>query len=497
MNQPIRWLKILGFILVCSFTSREASAVNVELRTELQKRREAIAEKMGQRGMLILFSPELRPYSGDVSYEFRQENNLFYLTGIRQREITLVLMHQNSSYREILFLPRRNPHRELWSGQMLTAEGATEISGIEKVWSFSEFEPFLDSILYGQPYRTNQYTQSNEYQEFFKDLAENQVTVFLLLQEKPGLTGELNKEFQFGKQIQERFPGIQIKDASKIFSQLRVVKSPYEIEQLKKAINITAEAQLNAIGRLRPGKWEYEVEAVIEYVFRKNNSFDWAFPSIVASGPNATILHYEKSQRQTQEGDLLLMDVGAEYNYYAADITRTVPVNGQFTEEQKLIYQIVLDAQNAALLLVKPGSSMSAIHRKAVDVIAEGLFRLGLINDISGNQYRAFFPHGVGHFLGLDVHDVGSGKSLEPGMVLTVEPGIYVREDSKDRLVAAGVSQSELKDLNKALAKFMHIGVRIEDDVLVKEDGYELLSGGIPRNISEIEALVGKQQHLE
>ena len=157
----------------------------------------------------------------------------------------------------------------------------------------------------------------------------------------------------------------------------------------------------------------------------------------------------------------------------------------------------MLDAQNAALLLVKPGSSMSAIHRKAVDVIAAGLFRLGLINDISGNQYRAFFPHGVGHFLGLDVHDVGSPEYLEPGMVLTVEPGIYVREDSKDRLTAAGVSQSELKDLNKALAKFMNIGIRIEDDVLVREDGYDLLSGAIPRNISEIEALVGKQQHLE
>ena len=463
-------------------------ASDPELKADLIHRRESVMQQMDYLGMLILFSGERRPYSGDVAYEFRQENNLFYLTGIRQPDTTLVLMPQNSSRREILFLSDRNPQRELWDGKMLSPEEAIDISGIQTVWSASEFDSFLDSMLYRRPYKSHNSLPSSEYRDFFADLQEGAADIFLLMEPKPGLTGEVMEEFQFANRLRERFTGIQIKDASQIFRQLRVIKSPYEIKQLREAIDITIEAQVQAMKNLHPGLWEYEVEALIEYVFKKRNSFDWAFPSIVASGPNATTLHYQRSQRQTQEGELLLMDIGAEYNYYAADITRTIPVNGKFTSEQATIYQLVLNAQEAAIAMVKPGASVSAVHQEAVEVIKEGLFRLGLITDQSSRQYRVFFPHGVGHFIGLDVHDVRYGELLRPNMVLTIEPGIYVREDSAERLTKQGVNDQELEKIRPALRKFMHIGIRIEDDVLVTEDGYQVLSEGAPREISDIEA---------
>ena len=457
-----------------------------DLRTDLVQRRQAVMEKMGNRGMLILFSADVRPYSGDVAYEYRQANNLFYLTGIRDRETTLVLMPQNSSRREILFLPDRDPQREVWDGKISSPEDVADISGIQTVWSSSEFDSFLNSVLYGRSYRS----RSSQYHDFFVDLQEGVADVYLLMEPKPGLNGEVSEEFRFANRLRERFTGIQIKDASQIFQQLRVIKSPYEVKQLKEAIDITIEAQLEVMKTLHPGLWEYEVEALIEYIFKKRNSFDWAFPSIVASGPNATTLHYQESQRQIQDGELLLMDIGAEYNYYAADITRTIPVNGKFAPEQATIYQLVLNAQKESIALIKPGVLISTVHQKATEVLKEGLLRLGLITDPSTNQYRVFFPHGVGHFIGLAVHDVRSGDHLRPNMVLTIEPGIYVREDSEERLVEQGVSEKELDKIRPALRKFMNIGVRIEDDILVTEDGYQVLSQTAPREIREIERLM-------
>ncbi len=477
-----KWIYILSWLLLWP----SLFANDPDLKADLVQRRQSVMEKMGNRGMLILFSADVRPYSGDVSYEFRQENNLFYLTGSRNPGTTLVLMPQNSSRREILFVPDRDPRREVWDGRMAIPEEVADTSGIQTVWSSSEFDSFLDSVLYGRPYRS----QSSQFDDFFADLQKGVAEVYLLMEPKPGLTGEVGKEFQFANRLRERFTGIQIKDSSKIFQQLRVIKSPFEIKQLQEAIDITTEAQLEVMKILHPGLWEYEVEALIEYVFKKRNSFDWAFPSIVASGPNATTLHYQESQRQIQDGELLLMDIGAEYNYYAADITRTIPVNGTFTPEQAAIYQLVLKAQVESVALIKPGVPILTVHQKATEVLKEGLFRLGLITDPSTNQYRVFFPHGVGHFIGLAVHDVRSGDHLRPNMVLTIEPGIYVREDSEERLVAQGVSEKELDTIRPALRKFMNIGVRIEDDILVTEDGYQVLSQTAPREIRDIERLM-------
>ncbi len=474
-----KWIHLLSWLLIWP----TLLANDPDLRTDLVQRRQSVMEKMGNRGMLILFSAEVRPYAGDVTYEFRQENNLFYLTGIRHPETTLVLMPQNSSTREILFIPDRDPRREVWDGKMASPEEMSSISGIQTVWSSSEFDAFLDSVLYGRPYRG----RASQFENFFADLRGGEADVYLLMEPKPGLTGEVSEEFRFANRLRERFTGIQIKDASQIFQQLRVVKSPYEVQQLQEAINITLEAQLEVMSVLHPGLWEYEAEALIEYVFKKRNSFDWAFPSIVASGPNATTLHYQESQRQIRDGELLLMDIGAEYNYYAADITRTIPANGKFTPEQATIYQLVLNAQKESIALIKPGVPISTVHQRAMEVLKEGLLRLGLITDSSTNQYRVFFPHGVGHFIGLAVHDVRSGDSLRENMVLTIEPGIYVREDSEERLATQGVSEKDLDKIRPSLRKFMNIGVRIEDDILVTEEGYEVLSLTAPREIREIE----------
>jgi Xaa-Pro aminopeptidase len=474
-----KWIHLLSWLLIWP----TLLANDPDLRSDLVQRRQSVMEKMGNRGILILFSAEVRPYAEDVAYEFRQENNLFYLTGIRDPETTLVLMPQNSSRREILFVPDRDPLRELWDGKMASPEDMTSISAIQTVWSSSDFDSFLDAVLYGRPYRG----QVSQFEDFFADLRKGVADVYLLMEPKPGLTGEVSEEFRFANRLRERFTGIQIKDASQIFQQLRVIKSLYEVQQLQEAIDITIEAQLEVMSVLHPGLWEYEVEALIEYVFKKRNSFDWAFPSIVASGPNATTLHYQESQRKIQDGELVLMDIGAEYNYYAADITRTIPANGKFTPEQAAIYQLVLNAQKESISSVKPGVPIATVHQKAREVLKEGLLRLGLITDPSTNQYRVFFPHGVGHFIGLAVHDVRSGDDLRENMVLTIEPGIYVREDSEERLVAQGVSEKELEKIRPALRKFMNIGVRIEDDILVTEEGHQVLSETAPREIREIE----------
>lgn len=477
-----------GMLLSTCFIWASLLANDPVLRQDLEHRRHNVVTKMGGRGMLILFSSQPRRYTGDVDYKFRQENNLYYLTGIREKGIRLVLMPQNSSYREILFLPDQDPTKELWTGKMLSREEAADISGIKNVWSALEFESFLNSVLYGRAYRVNRYLESTEYEVFFEDLRREKATVFLLMQEKPGLERALSREFELATHLRERFLGIRIRDASPIFEELRMIKSAYELRQLRRAIAITVAAQRQAMERLQPGIWEYEVEAAIQHVFKKNNSLGPAFPSIVASGPNATVLHYQQSQRQAQDWELMLIDIGAEYNYYAADITRTLPVSGKFRPEQAEIYQIVLDAQNAAMELVRPGSSLPVLHQRAVEVVKEGLLRLGLITDSSGEQYRIFFPHGVGHWLGMDVHDVGPRfTALQAGMVLTVEPGIYVRGDALARLGEEGESPSTLEAIRPVLEKYKNIGVRIEDDLLVTEEGYELLSAGAPREIVEIE----------
>ncbi len=490
-TETIKASTFLAVVLGVLFTVQARAGDSQDLQSELRQRRNAIMESMAHKGMLILFSGLPKSYSGDVEYEYRQENNFHYLTGLHQANSTLVLMPQNEKYREILFVPEKDPLRELWTGKMLSQQEARDLSGIETVWRASRFDAFLDRVLYGRPYGAGRYSDSQEYRGFFADLARGEAEIFLLLEPKPGLKGRLGQSHVFAERLRERFGGITIRDVAPKLHRLRMNKSVFERNQLRKAIDITVEAHREVLKRLRPDHWEYEIEALVEYTFKRKGAVQWAFPSIVASGPNATILHYQKSLRQGLSGELLLLDIGAEYNFYAADLTRTVPISGRFSPQQAQIYELVLGAQKAAMAEVRPGSSLPQIHDVAVEVIREGLFRLGLIADKSSRQYRAFFPHGVGHWLGMDVHDVGPyDQKFEPGMILTIEPGIYVREDAPERLAELGAEPESIDSIRTRLEQYRHIGVRIEDDVMVTEEGYELLSAAAPREICDIEAMM-------
>jgi len=263
---------------------------------------------------------------------------------------------------------------------------------------------------------------------------------------------------------------------------------------------------------VEPGMFEYEVEAIIEYIFRKSGAERPGFPSIVGSGPNSTILHYEDNNRQTQDGDLLLMDVGAEYSHYTADVTRTIPVNGRFSAKQKEIYEVVLHAQKEAIKIAAPGVGIYEINNRGVEVIKEGLYRLGLITDKGSQwQHRAWLMYNISHWVGLDVHDVGGrgpddgkGRRFEPGMVFTVEPGLYIREETLEYLPVmlgrSGATKEELEAfvnaVRPAVRKYANIGIRIEDDILVTESGHEILSSKVPKEIDAIEKLMKKKSYL-
>jgi Xaa-Pro aminopeptidase len=276
-----------------------------------------------------------------------------------------------------------------------------------------------------------------------------------------------------------------------MFGQLRQIKSPYELSLLQHAIDITTEAQMRAWAMASRAKMEYEVQAEVEYTFRRRNADFWGYPSIVGCGPNATTLHYEESQGPVGAGNLLLMDVGAEYDHYTADVTRTFPVNGKFSKEQAEIYQIVYDAQEAAAAVAKPGATMEQLSAAANKVIKEGLFKLGLITNKDSDQFRIWYMHGLGHWLGMNVHDVGNySVPLAPGMTYTNEPGIYIREDALDNLPDTPEMKAFKDKVRPAFEKYKNIGARIEDDMLITPTGVEWMTKKLPRKIADIEAFM-------
>jgi len=403
----------LGVYLACFIAATYAASPEIEPLEQYRLRRERLAGTLN--GVVVLFAA---PASDLV--EFQQEDNFYYLTGFGEPEAILLLDGREGRADEHLFIPSRNPREERWTGIKLgpgpEAERATGIASVEALEDFDAT---------------------------FSELAGPNPSVYTLMTEDQGL-----------ERLRSLTPGAVFQDAGPAIADLRLLKAETELVLLRKAIDITTMAHANAATAIRPGAPEYEVEGLIEYTFRRNGAERPAFPSIVGSGPYSTILHYDRNNRVMQAGDLVVVDIGAEYSGYAADVTRTYPVSGQFTERQKEIYEIVLDAQKAALDRIRPGVRIGGPN--GVDAAARDY--------IEGHGYGQYFIHGTSHYLGLYVHDVGdTSRPLEPGMVLTVEPGIYLPEES--------------------------LGVRIEDDVLVTPGGYELLSN-FPREIEEIEDLM-------
>ncbi|MFL6336245.1 MAG: aminopeptidase P family protein [Pyrinomonadaceae bacterium] len=476
-----------------------------ERHAELRARRERVMEKLGPNSLLVLFSAEPRLYTNDVDYEFRQENNLYYLTALRQQGATLVMLRGAAGpAREILFLPRRNPAAETWTGHMYSAEEARAASGLGEIWEAKEFEPFMQAVrsrlAYGPAPQAVMLTPPDARpvpsEDFLAAMSKNEATLYLLL-----TGGEHNQEYERERAYSVAWAansgGLSVRSAWDTFATMRQRKSPYELRLMQHAVDISIEGHQRAQAVASRAKWEYEVEAELDYTYKRRNADNWGYPSIVGCGPNATTLHYEESQGRVRPGDLLLMDAAAEFEHYSADVTRTFPVSGRFTPVQAEVYQIVLAAQEAAFRAIKPGAHLSDVHRAAAEVISDGLLRLGLITDKSSiAQNRVWFMHGTSHWLGMNVHDVSvrGDDRLDAGMVFTVEPGIYVRPDALDNLAKTPENEKFIAAVRAAFEKYKGVGVRIEDDVVVTADGYRNLSAALPRSIADIEAFMARAQ---
>jgi Xaa-Pro aminopeptidase len=503
MKKAIIWAILIAFVLsglaAVTFSAEPVDpAIRVapkapvftdaERQTELAKRRAAVASKMSPNSMLIMWAAQPRNYAGDVDFYYRQENNHYYLTNLKQTNSALVIVKEGTTVKEYLFLPKRNPQFETWNGRMYSNEDATRISGIKTIIDAAELAAFQNAILKKEAFASKGGIA----------IPTNPETIFMLLPEsdrdRDGIA-EFSRENEFKDKLPviENAPLYKVANARPIFDELRLIKSPYEIKLMQHAVDISIEAHMRAQAMAGRAEWEYQVQAEVEYTFRRRNADYWGYPSIVGCGPNATTLHYVESQSPIKKGQLLLMDVGAEYDHYTADVTRTFPVNGKFTKEQAEIYQIVYDAQEAAATATKPGASFSDISRAANNVITDGLLRLGLITAKDPRQVRFWYMHGLGHWLGMNVHDVGSYSTpLKPGMVFTNEPGIYIREDALSYLPDTPENKAFIEKVRPAFEKYKNIGVRIEDDLLVTETGVIWMTKALPRSIAEIEAFIAK-----
>ena len=391
-----------------------------ELADDLKARRGRVMERLGPDAMLVLSSAPLQRYSLDVDYEYRQDSNLYYLTGITQDETMLVLMPGNESHREVLFIKDKNPMLEHWRGRSLSREEATARAGIDTVLTTSQFEPFLAAMLSRRAFGP---VTEKEAAHFFEALENGRARVALPLEAQRSLNDALTPALELARRIKDRFAGFQTIDATPVLTDLRMVKTAYERKVLVTSLDISSDAQMAGMRAARPGAFEYQVKAAIEAVHRARGAVSWSYPSIVGSGPNATILHYPDASRQMQAGELLLVDAACNYDYMSGDITRTYPVSGVFSSAQKDIYRIVLQAQDEGAAAAKAGASLQDVHKKTVEVIKAGLLKLGLITDTTGDQYRTWYTHGASHYIGIDVHDVGKNTHpLEPGMAFLQKP---------------------------------------------------------------------------
>ena len=446
--------------------------------TEFAAHRAKVLLQMEKNSLAVMTGAKPLMRNNDIEYPFRQNSDFFYLSGYDRPDSRLILI-KGDQPRFILFVEQAGPHSGIWNTAPYSPEEVKKYFAPDTVYSPDQFEEILKQELRGK---------STVYYDF--------------------------TDHDLGEKISEivsapwgRYPKT-LHDFTPLVAEARLIKSPAEIAMLQKAVDITNAAHREVMRATRSGLFEYQVNALITFIYRSMNSPRDGFPSIVGSGPNSTILHYEKYDRQLEDGDMMVLDIGAEYGMYSADVTRTIPVSGTFSPEQKDIYEIVLAAQQAGIEKTAPGVGFGEVGRASTRVISAGLKRLGLITDENSRwQTRVWLMHGVSHWLGLDTHDAGSylareghgGRLLEPGMVFTVEPGIYVSADAlekMDKIFGRYISAEELarfKDaVRPAVEKYKNIGVRIEDDILVTENGHKNLSAASPRAVREIENLMKK-----
>ncbi len=413
--------------------------------------RERFAECLKPGSIAVFNSNDVMPASADGTRSFIQNTDIFYMSGIDQEESLLVIFPDavEEKHREILFIRETNDEIAVWHGRKITREEAKTISGVGTVYWTSEFEKIFRPLVL-QAERI--YLNTNEHER--ADVAVE------------------TRDARFLKWCMAAFPLHKYERIAPVMHSLRAIKSPVEIDLIRRACGITNKTFRRLLGFIKPGIWEFEVEAEIYHEFIRNRSRGPAFESIIASGPNSCILHHVKNDRQCEDGDLLLIDFGAEYANHAADVSRTVPVNGRFTERQRHVYDAVLRIQKAAISMLSPGPSIHEIHKQVSEIVERELIGLGLLDagevknqDKKKPLYKKYFMHGISHHLGLDVHDYGHKHAMiEHGMILTCEPGIYIRDEG--------------------------IGVRIENDILVTNDGAVDLTVEIPVEAENIEDLM-------
>jgi Xaa-Pro aminopeptidase len=462
-----------------------------ELQDDLRARRARVMEAIGPESVLVHWSAPPQVFSRDVDYQYRQDSDMLYLTGIGQEGTTLVLLPGDKTKKSILFVSDADARREHWQGHLLTRQEAQQASGVDEVRLASELDGFLGSLMNGSPFRERLTEYTGEYDVFFDALKNGRARLALIFGRRPGVKEELPQAYDYAERMRQRVPGLQILDATGVVWGLRQVKTPYERAALQRSTDVSADAHRAAMRAARPGRYEYEVQAELERVYEQRGAPSWGYPSIVGSGPNATILHYESSRRQMQAGELLLIDAAAFYEGMTADITRTWPVSGKYSKPQAELWRLVLAAQDAGMKAAVAGHHTTDVEKAAEEVVKVGLLKLGLVTDAASKQDRTWYTHGICHWIGLDVHDVGDyRRALEPGMAFTIEPGLYIREQALDALEDTPENRAFKEQVKPALAEYKDIGVRVEDSFLLTERGLVRLSARVPRTLEEIEAFI-------
>tara|TARA_S200000501_G_C20852518_1_gene756297 strand:- start:56 stop:1387 length:1332 start_codon:yes stop_codon:yes gene_type:complete len=434
---------------------------------EMRTRRKELMAQMEPNSIGLVPSAPPSFRNNDAEYLYRQNSDFYYLTGFAEEHALLALIPGRKQGEVVLFCQEKNKEKELWTGILMGPDAAIQNLAIDDAYPIADIDDILPGLIEG---RDRLYYSMGKDDKFDDQVMEWVKTI--------------RQKAKTGAQPPGEFLMLD-----HLLHELRLFKSAAEIKLMECAAKISAEGHRRAMAFCRPGVHEYELEAELLYAFTRNGSRAPAYSSIVAAGDNACILHYNTNNAAIEEGDLVLIDAGCEYEYYASDITRTFPASGKFSDEQKAIYEIVLKAQEAAIEEIKPGALWDASHNASVKVITQGLIKLGLLQGklsqcIKSESYKEFYMHRVGHWIGMDVHDVGNYKIdgtwrvLEAGMVTTIEPGIYIAPDNTD-----------------VPEQWRGIGVRIEDDVLVTESGYRILSTDVPKTVLEIEAFMSETTH--
>jgi len=399
--------------------------------------RDKLINKINDNEMVILFSAIAPKSTADDLYKFKPNKNFYYFTGLTRENFIITILKLKDSVETKLFIEKPNYDVEKWHGIKLSKEKAIEISGIEDVGYIDEFKKHLNSMVYSDKFNT-----------VYFDL------------EKLSWDEADTYSHKFAMEFRNRYLHINIKTIHNIVSGLRLIKDEFEIDNIKKAIALTKLGIEEIMKSIKPGMYEYQIESIFANNTKQNGAGGNAFETIVASGKNAVILHYVENDKKVKKNDLVLLDLGAQYNQYSSDITRTLPVTGKFTDRQKEIYEIVLKAQKATIKIMKPRTPFEELNKECEKVLCDELKKIGLIKE--DGELSNYYYHGVGHYMGLDTHDLGSRDvNLKPGMVITCEPGLYIAKEK--------------------------IGIRIEDDILITNNGNEILSKEIIKEIKEIE----------